>query len=170
MHLRYHVSPRRTVRLLSVAAAVSALFLMAPGSAQAATGRSWAGPVSVSAPAAATLPSCPTSTLCTFQNSGYTGTRWNFAYASEPHGTWFFVGSGANDQISSYYNNRAWISYFAKNCRVDDLWTYSFGGVAVSNLNDGLHNWPNGTTGNDSISAIALGTSSTVVVPNHGAC
>ena len=156
--------------------AVAALAMTVPAAAKAvpasATTRAAATAIgpnwSSSVPAA--LPSCPSATLCTFQNAGYGGTRWNFSYNSRPHATWFWIGSGANDKISSFYNHRAWTSYFAKNCPADAQWASTPGGGFVSNLNDGHHDWPNGTSANDSISAIALGTNTGVHYPAHGSC
>ncbi len=166
--LSHPLSHRNRLRLLAVTAALApALILTVSGTARAAT---TADRASWSSSTAVALPSCPTSTLCTFQNSGYTGTRWNFAYNSEPHATWFWIGSAANDQISSFYNHRAWTSYFAKNCPADSQWAATLGGGFVSNLNDGHHTWPNGTSANDSISAIALGTNTGVSYPAHGSC
>jgi hypothetical protein len=118
------------------------------------------------------LPSCPTSTLCTFQNSGYGGTRWNFPWSSHPHGQWFYTGSAANDQISSLYNHRGWVSDFSKNCPADSNAVYILGEGHVSNLNNGSssNTWQDGTSVNDSISAIALWTSDTPTYPAHGSC
>lgn len=159
--------PHRLRRLAVAAALVPALILTVSATTQAATtadGASW------SASTAVALPSCPTATLCTFQNYNYGGTRWNFPYSSYPHAKWFWVGSAANDQITSFYNHRAWTSYFAKNCPADSQWAWTTGGGYVANLNDGHHTWPNGTNANDSISAIGLGTSTGVSYPAHGSC
>jgi Peptidase inhibitor family I36 len=161
-------SNRTRLCSLALAAALApALILTMSAAGQAATttaGASWPSSAAVS------LPSCPGSTLCTFQNADFGGTRWNFAYSNRPHATWFWIGSAANDQISSFYNNRAWTSYFAKNCPANDLWEASAGTGFVENLNDGLHFWPDGTNANDSISAIALGTNTGIHYPNHGTC
>jgi Peptidase inhibitor family I36 len=172
MNPRFRVPSRMTLyRLLAVAVAVvPALLISMSSPAQAATINPVGKAVVLSSSDIAALPSCPTSTLCTFQNSGYGGTRWNFAYSSRPHNTWFFVGSAANDQISSFYNHRAWTSYFAKACPAGSNWAASAGGSAVSNLNDGQHTWQDGTNANDSISSIALGTSTGISYPNHGGC
>jgi hypothetical protein len=148
--------------------AAGALAVVAPAAATAAPTSSITRPAATtdgtdwsaaSPAAAAALPSCPDSTLCTFQSAGYGGTRWNFAYSNRPHGTWFFAGSGTNDQISSLYNHREFVSDVSKNCPVNVDWEGIAGGQAISNLNDGHHAWPDGTNGNDSISGIALGTS-----------
>jgi hypothetical protein len=118
------------------------------------------------------LPSCPSSTLCTFQNSGYGGTRWNFPWSSYPHGQWFWIGSAANDQISSFYNHRGWISDFAKGCPAGNNAVDMVGEGHVYNLNNGSssNTWQDGTSVNDSISAIALWTSNTPTYPAHGSC
>jgi Peptidase inhibitor family I36 len=116
------------------------------------------------------LPSCPASTLCTFQNYNYGGTRWDYAYSSHPHNQWFYVGSAANDQITSFYNNREYASDFAENCPADNNAYYWTGGGHVSNLNNEHYHWPDGNNMNDSISAIALSTSNNPSYPAHGNC
>jgi Peptidase inhibitor family I36 len=164
-----HRKRRRWLAVAAAAVAVPALTLALSGAAQAA---SPAGGGIWSSSTAATLPSCASSTLCTFQNANFGGTRWNFAWSSRPHGEWFWIGQAANDQISSFYNHRAWTSFFAKNCpATDNLWEGSAGSGYVENLNDGEHFWPDGTNANDSISAIALGTNNTFFKPaQHGSC
>jgi Peptidase inhibitor family I36 len=152
-------------RLAMTAAVVPAPIVGLSAATQAATiahGATW------SSPRAPNLPSCADGTLCTFQNSNYQGTRWDFAYNCYPHDQWFFVCSGANDQISSYYNNRAWVSYTAKNCPADSLWAVipENGGYA-SNLNNGHWLWQDDTSMNDSISVIALGINEGVDYPTH---
>jgi len=172
MNLRSQLWSRRSgYRALAVAALASpALLLATPGAAWAVPGGSGANAVTWSSTAAAAAPSCPGATLCTFRAANYGGTRWTYAYASRPHGVWFFVGSGANDQISSIYNHRAWTSYFAKNCPADGNWNVMAGGTLIPNLNDGQHHWQDGSNANDSISSVALGTSTAVVYPAHGQC
>lgn len=159
------LSRRNRLRLAATAVLAPALLLAVPAATQAATAAHGARWPSSSVVA---LPSCPASTLCTFQNYGYGGTRWNFAYSSRPHGVWFYVGNAANDQISSFYNNRAWTSYFAKDCPAGSNWAATAGGGYVYNLNDGHHFWQDGSSANDSISAVALGTNTGVSYPAHG--
>jgi len=167
-HLVTRACHRYAVAL--AAALASALLLTAPITAQAAATDS---PTDLSSSAATALPSCPASTLCTFQNANYNangGTRWNFPWSSYPHGTWFWIGSAANDKISSLYNHRGWTSYFDKNCPANRPdWDYLKYESANSNLAHA--SWPSFTTVNDSISAIALGTStSTNTFPASGSC
>ena len=152
------------------AALASALLLTAPITAQAAATDS---PTDLSSSVATPLPSCPASTLCTFQNANYNtngGTRWNFPWSSYPHGTWFWIGSGANDHISSFYNHRGWTSYFDKNCPANKPdWANAKYETADSNLAGNY--WTDMTTVNDSISAIALGTSTSITdYPSSGSC
>jgi Peptidase inhibitor family I36 len=130
------------------------------------------GLIALSSSTDTTLPSCPSSTLCTFQNYAYGGTRWNFPWSSYPHGQWFWIGSGPNDKISSLYNHRGWISDFAKNCPADNNAVYIGGEGHVYNLNNGSssNTWQDNTSVNDSISAIALWTSNTPSYPPHGSC
>ena len=44
--------------------------------------------------------------LCTWQNSNYTSTQWNFPEFGSQHtnGFWWYVGDAPNDKISSLYN------------------------------------------------------------------
>jgi hypothetical protein len=163
-----HRKRRRWLAAAAAAVAIPVLILTVSSAAQAATP---AGDGLWSSSTAATLPSCATSTLCTFQNADFGGTRWDFAYNSRPHAEWFWIGKAANDQISSFYNHRAWTSYFAKNCPADRQAEASAGSGYVENLDDGLHFWPDGTNANDSISAIALGTTNTTTQNiAHGSC
>jgi hypothetical protein len=162
-------SRRNRQRRLAVAAALApALILTVSATQAAATGDLVGLPSSPDV----SLPSCPSSTLCTFQNSGYGGTRWNFPWSSYPHGVWFWIGSAPNDQISSFYNHRGWISDFAKGCPAGNNAVDTPGEGHVSNLNNGSssNTWQDGSTVNDSISAIALWTSSTPTYPPHGSC
>jgi Peptidase inhibitor family I36 len=151
---------------LAAALAPALLLLTTSVTAQAAD---MGSPASLSSSTTA-LPSCPSSTLCTFQNANYMGTRWDFPWSSYPHGTWFWIGSSANDKISSFYNHRGWTSYFARNCPADKVdWASAKYEGANSNLANNY--WNDLTTVNDSISAIALGTStSTDTFPAHGSC
>jgi Peptidase inhibitor family I36 len=145
---------RRLIGLALATAAAAPLILVMSGVAEANT-----------------PPNCPSSTLCTYQNAQYNqngGTQWNFPYSSTPHQTWTWVGTQANDKISSLYNNRAWVSYFGKNCPVDSQ-TYAFvGGEKVQDLTG--WQWPNGSGMNDTTSAIALGTSTSTQRLYHGSC
>jgi hypothetical protein len=126
-------------------------------------------------PALLTLPtpaaeaaSCPDNTLCTWQNSNYGGTQWNY---SGHLGYWWYVGNSANDQISSLHWNynsslQGVFAYVAKNCPADSQWTWiSPGGVAPNLANN---KWPDGTSMNDSISAWAITTNPKATFPAHG--
>jgi hypothetical protein len=171
MNPQSRVPSRRSLyRLLAVTAAlVPALILAVSGPTQAATTNSAVNAVDWSSPDAVLLPSCPTATLCTFRDSNYGGTRWDFAYSAWPHDEWICLGAlGTNGQISSFYNRRSWISYFAKDCPAGSNRREYAGGTAVPNLGDGRHLWQDGTSMNDSISAIALGSSSVVNWPPNG--
>ena len=157
--------------LAAVVALVPVLVLGVSGPAQAVTTQvSTDGLVLGSGTGGA--PSCPSSTFCTFQNANFNrttaGSRWNYAYSSRPHGVWFFTGSSANDQISSEFNNRAWVSYLAKNCPADSQWDYASPHTYDPNFTSDT--WPNGSGANDSTSAIALGTSTGHPAPSHGQC
>jgi peptidase inhibitor family I36 len=163
------LSNRSRLRRLVVAAALAPVLILTVSSAAQAATPADGGPWSSST--AVTLPSCPSHTLCTFKDADFKGTRWNFDYNTRPHAEWFWIGNDANDDITSFYNHRAWTSYFAKNCPADSQWQPSAGTGFVENLNDGLHFWPNGTNANDSISAIGFGTTtSTTQRMAHGSC
>ena len=118
--------------------------------------------------AEAAVPSCSLHYLCTWQNAGYGGTEWrlNLSAGRQTH-TWWFVGSAANDQISSYYNATLAYAYIAKNCLAGSQWTY----ITESNYNPNLapNKWQDGSSINDSISAYAIGaTGQGVSFPAHG--
>jgi len=145
--------------------------LIASGAAQAAATGPAAKTVSISPSAALALPSCNAGTLCTFQNSGYGGTRWDFAYNSRPHNAWFYVGSAANDRISSLYSHRAWTSWLGKDCPVQFGWDYILpGGSSLSNLANDFWDRVGTVSMNASISAVALMSSSGNTYPNKGGC
>jgi Peptidase inhibitor family I36 len=106
--------------------------------------------------------SCGLNELCTWQNSNYGGTQWNFGIGGE--GYWWYVGDGANDQISSIYNHTGgWKAWVDKDCPAGGQYTWIGNGSQAPNLAN--NKWPNGTTMNDSISAFGLDDNS---VPAHG--
>lgn len=166
MNANCHSLFRRTsVRMAAIALLAPALGLSVSGAAQAATH-------GASKPLATPV-NCPAHTLCTYENANYNnsganGTQWNFNYNTSPHLVWFYVGSAANDKISSMYNNRAWVTYVNKSCPAGTN-SYAFaGGTKPANL--ASWGWPDGTGMNDSISAIAFGTSTTTQGVLHGQC
>lgn len=161
-------SPHRNRnRWLAVAIAASALILTMSGAAQAGTN----GAQRASVPAS--TPGCGSATFCAYQDRNYNlgtdGTQWNYSFNRSPHLLWFFVGPNANDQFSSFNNNRAWVSYVSKNCPADSQ-TFAFsGGDVVTDLSQGWH-WPDGSSMNDSISGLAFGTSTHTQGLGHGNC
>ena len=180
MNQQSHISARshRMCRWSQITAVLVAAFMLAaPSVAHGATvnaAAKMAGHTSSARLAAAVaLPSCPASTFCSFQNANYNangGTRWNFAYSSYPHGTWFWIGAAANDQISSFYNHRVWTTYAARNCPANKPdWSQAPGYGYNANLSNTV--WPSLNIVNDSISALAFGTStSTNTWPASGSC
>jgi hypothetical protein len=108
--------------------------------------------------------SCPASTVCTWQNSNYGGTQWNFvATSSHPRGYWWYVGNAANDQISSIVNSHtAYKAWFDKDCPASGQYTWV--GTLQKAPNLANNKWPNGSSMNDSISAWGLDST----VPAHG--
>lgn len=163
-------SPRKRHRWLAVAAAavvVPALTVALSGTAQAsARGIAHRSALAADVP---TPPNCPNATFCLYKDAGYGGTQWNFPYSQWSHLKWHWLGDvSANDQASSLYNHRAWVSYLAKNCPADNQ-TYAWaGGARPADLSN--WSWPNGTSMNDSASAFALGTSDTVQTISHFEC
>lgn len=117
------------------------------------------------APVAEAFPPCPIDHLCTWQNSNYMGTNWNFTITTH---TWYYVGAGANDKISSLYWNNYFqtFGYIAKNCPADSQWTYINTQGTAPNLAN--NKWPNQTGMNDSISAYAIGGGTRPTFPAHG--
>lgn len=110
--------------------------------------------------------SCPRNTLCTWQNSNYSGTQWNLTHSIY----WQYAGAGPNDKISSLYWNDAYgqFAYLAKNCPADSQWTWIDLQAKVPNLANAK--WPNGTSMNDSISAYTIGPRNQMspAFPPHG--
>jgi len=108
--------------------------------------------------------SCAQNTLCTWQNSGFGGTQWNFRVSSGQNGGfWWFVGSAKNDQISSIVNNnlftKAWVD---KDCPAGGNYTWIGASQSAPDLTK--NKWPDGSTMNDSISAWGISSG----VPAHG--
>lgn len=165
-------SHRKRRYRLALAAAVTApaLILATSGVAQAGTTpRATHRPPPLASPQ-----NCPGSTLCTYENAGFNnngteGTQWNFSYSRVPHLVWFYVGGAVNDKISSLYNNRAWVTYVNKDCPAGQD-TIAFAGQAeVEDFSS--WSWPEDGTGvNDSISALAFGTSPNTQNILHGSC
>jgi hypothetical protein len=121
------------------------------------------GPASAATPNLGN-PSCPGSTFCMWQNQNYGangGAAYFYAFSAHTPNQWFSVGSGANDQASSFFANRLWTTAFAKNFNSNPTtgqWACVLGGDQVTNLGDFL--WNDGTKMNDSISALYFWTSS----------
>src|SRR5262249_48492743 len=104
---------------------------------------------------------------CAWQNAGETGTQWNYLpNRNQPFGFWWFVGSAANDKISSIHNgagtHRAWV---AKNCVADAQNTRIAEGATAADPDN--NNGPDGSSMNDSISAWGQ-TPQSAGAPAHG--
>jgi Peptidase inhibitor family I36 len=98
--------------------------------------------------------SCPAHNFCTWLNAGYQGTRWDFNQTAHGSG-WFYVGSAANDKISSFVNARGWWTDISKNYPWNNPDTACIeNGLEYSNLAN--NNWADGSSANDSISGIRL--------------
>jgi hypothetical protein len=90
-----------------------------------------------------------------WQNINFGGTKWTYGISSYPQNEWFYVGSGANDEASSFDNDRVHSTYVSQN--------YPASGGEYCEGSEGIqpelqkNTWPqNGDSMNDSISAIAL--------------
>ncbi|HKT01248.1 MAG TPA: peptidase inhibitor family I36 protein [Rugosimonospora sp.] len=115
--------------------------------------------------------SCPSGHICAWRDSNYSGTQWNYAGNSfQPAGYWWYVGSAANDQISSIWVNlpstqRAWLDGYC--IAVSDEETWMPAGSKAPNLAN--NNWL-GSVGrydmNDSITSWAITSASGS--PAHG--
>ena len=144
--------PGRRRMLALTVPLVSAAVLAAPAAAEAST-------QAAARPAApAQISNCPQYSLCLWQNSGYGGNMWAWENSKFPKDTDIWVGGSANDQASSYYNDRDDTSEVAKNYPSDfpDI-VIVYSGTANSNLANAK--WPDGTSMNDSISTVSLLTS-----------
>lgn len=111
------------------------------------------------------------NTLCSFRDANYSGTRWLFHNTSgQPCCYWWYVGSSANDQISSLFNmsTHSQFAYVAKNCPADSQWTWLDQGYGAPNLAN--NKWPDQSSMNDSISAWAFGPGGqpSPAFPPHG--
>lgn len=122
--------------------------------------------LSSAAPASASTSSCALYALCTWQNANAGGTQWNFTVTnSQPSGYWWYVGSAANDQISSIDNRHtATDATFNKDCPAGSDAFLVDPSSYVSNLANGYYS--DLTSENDSISAWAVGNS----YPASGNC
>ena len=164
MHPRSHRLARRN-RYLALAAAAAlapALLFTLPDAAGAASTNAAEAASSAVGPAV----SCPSSTLCAWKDIQFGSTRWTYPYSNYPHGVWFPVGSGRNDAISSFYNHRAWTSYYANNCPADADYNWIPGGAQVPDLR--FVNFPDHGSANDRTSALGLGLNTGVHNPSHG--
>jgi hypothetical protein len=103
--------------------------------------------------------SCASGHICTWQNSNYSGTQWNFAGTSgQPVRYWWYVGSAANDQISSIWVNlstadRAWFDGYCEAVGDEETWMPAgakapnlannnwLGSVGRDNMNDNITSW-----------------------------
>jgi Peptidase inhibitor family I36 len=112
---------------------------------------------------AAKAASCSYPHVCTWQNSNYGGTQWNY---STPVNYWWYVSNAANDQISSIESESNKIFYIAKDCPAGSQWTWIGPYGTASNLAN--NKWPDGTGMNDSISAWAITSATKATFPPHG--
>ena len=92
--------------------------------------------------------------LCLWKDSNYSGGMWFYDTGEWGSNTWNYVGSAANDQASSVYNNRSGVSYLAKDSPPGANTVCLPVQWATSNLANFA--WPDGSNMNDSVSAFDL--------------
>lgn len=87
--------------------------------------------------------SCPAHSLCLYSLGDYVGTQWAYTYGNHPSNVWLYVGSGANDQAYSFYNQRVWTSELAENSpATTNAWSCYVGVGGIPYLNE--YGWTNG--------------------------
>jgi hypothetical protein len=164
-------------RLLSSAAAVGVAAIFAAGALSfpasaapsprtgvPANAGNRASPITKLSATPMAVPSgCGAHALCLYQNSNYNaagGTLWQYVYGSVPADTWEYVGAAANDQTSSWYNNRIWNMAIAENSPPGTGGAACYGGPeGVPDLSS--YGWGNGDSLNDSISSYQLRSNAT---------
>lgn len=92
--------------------------------------------------------------LCLWKDSNYSGGMWYFNTGEWGSNVWRYVGDAANDQASSVYNNRSYVSYLAKDSPPGANTVCLPVQWATSNLSS--FGWPDGSNMNDSVSAFDL--------------
>jgi Peptidase inhibitor family I36 len=141
--------------------------------AAALTGAASAQAVELAAPTAASAPAlasegrsplkvsplsagqCEYGYYCAWQNRNWEGTFW---FWGNPKNEWFYVGAGANDQISSDWNRHQNATYVSKDWPAG---TYQFCITAGGSHESYESNYPQPPypNVNDTISALYLKTS-----------
>jgi hypothetical protein len=100
--------------------------------------------------------SCPSSAFCMWKDAYFGGTQWTYSINSYPQNTWFYVGSGANDQASSFYNHRVHSTYINQNYPANGGQACIPSEIIYENLFELAWGGGYGGNANDSISAIYL--------------
>jgi hypothetical protein len=157
--------PRRAVVIS--ASSLMAISTLIGLSAGAASAQDHSAARASSARPQVTIPSnCPSGAVCTYANTGFSGTQWNFPYNGYQHDFWIWVGGGANDKISSIVNYRALPSVFGKDKDPNSNNCFTLSGnnnnkaatAEIDNL--GPYQWfGDHTTYDNSISSILLESS-----------
>ena len=99
---------------------------------------------------------CAYGYYCGWQNTKWSGSFW---YWGDPKNAWFYVGSSANDQISSDWNRHQNATYVAKDYPAG---TYQFcisAGGSHESYVGGYYPQPPYPEVNDTISALYIKTS-----------
>jgi len=151
-------------KLLLTLGAVALIGAMFTGTAAIAAEPSPNAPV-LSTPAGQSQPGevsplspeqCAYGYYCAWKNESWTGSFW---FWGEPKNKWFYVGSGANDQISSDWNRHQNATYANRDYSPG---TYQFCISAGASHDDyGFSNYPQPPYPqvNDTISALYIQTS-----------
>lgn len=179
MHLG--VRPRRRPATLAAAALLATgVMVLSTASASASTSSAQARTTASTAQAAVSpeaISNCGSGRFCAWKDYGFSGTEWIYNYRYLPLRTWLYVGectnhpqpcSGANDSITSFYNNRVNYTYvnadyYTNPSSYSVRWCAAVRpGAYTSNLNTGSAWWPIGYPMNDTISAVRLTTVKTV--------
>ncbi|MGN6372873.1 MAG: peptidase inhibitor family I36 protein [Solirubrobacteraceae bacterium] len=103
---------------------------------------------------------CQESSFCAWRNVFKEGTQWTYSQVNPPNdpgNTWFYVGSEANDQISSYRNNRSHRTFVDADYPAEGGEECVAPGGEEPNLTESTYLIGGGAM-NDSISAIYLDT------------
>jgi len=98
---------------------------------------------------------CAYGYYCAWENENWSGSFW---YWGEPKNSWFYVGAGANDRISSDWNRHQNGTYVAQNYPPGTYQFCTSAGGSHESYGDQYYPQPPYPSANDSISAVDLTT------------
>jgi len=112
---------------------------------------------------------CPAHSLCLYSEGDYAGTQWAYTYGDVTSNQWLYVGSGANDQAYSFYNNRVWTSEFAEDSPArTNAWSCYNGAGGITFLDD--YGWLDGAWNSGASGAQGSISSYALLSSNTGIC